>query len=366
MLWRRATGMANPAPTRIPNPLARSLLTPVSIRMFERPAPPRRKKPFSAGNQVSAARKLVICKCASLPASVPPCPTADTLPPSRRFGLRATPALTMFSATSEVLSVAVCRLSLKVIVWPFTLYFAPNPGPMPLPMYQWDQGFPDRSASAAVANPAIAKDKPATAAMRQDEFMTPPWIDRRLWVSDRSRLSVTRILHPASRPVKQARELHVRDQSVGHGLDDLPVGTGETVVSLEAHQRAQPLDHPAQLRARVPAFIVHFVRLGELVQPRDQRRQHAQPLERRILEHEREQLAPGLDASVLALVADSLRVEQRFVELQQRVPQLVELGGVGLGHGVPVYRNRPSWGRIAGFPLRGLTPGSSSGPREAS
>src|SRR5213592_19084 len=180
MLWRRATGMANPAPTRIPNPLDRSLLAPVSIRMFERPAPPRRKKPFSAGNQVSAARKLVICKCASLPASVPPCPTADPLSPTRRFGLKAIPALTMFSATSEVLSVAVCSSSSKLIHRPFTLYFAPNPGPMPLPMYQWDHGFSYRSGSAAAADPAIAHDRPATAAMRRDEFMTPPRFDRRL------------------------------------------------------------------------------------------------------------------------------------------------------------------------------------------
>jgi hypothetical protein len=46
---------------------------------------------------------------------LPLCPTADPLNPTRRFGLRAIPALTMFSATSDDLSVAPCRRSLKVI-----------------------------------------------------------------------------------------------------------------------------------------------------------------------------------------------------------------------------------------------------------
>src|SRR6266513_6254097 len=171
MLWRRATGSAYPAPTRIPNPWAVLLLTPVSLSMLESPAPPRRKKPFSAGNQVSAARKLLICSCASLPLSLPICEAADPLNPNRRFGLRAIPALTTFSATSGDLSVAPCSPSSKVNDRPFSLYFAPNPAPMPLPMYQWDQGFSYRAGSAAVANPATAQDKPATAAMRRDEFM---------------------------------------------------------------------------------------------------------------------------------------------------------------------------------------------------
>src|SRR5712691_10022395 len=166
---------------------------------------------------------------------------------------------------------------------------------------------------------------------------------------------------PASRAEirQQARELHVRDQRVGHGFDDLPVGTGEPAVALEAHQRAQLVDHAAHLAAHVLA-----VSLGELVEPRDQRRQHAQPFERRIPEHEIQELAPGFDASVLALVADALGVEQRFVELQQRVPQLVVVGGICLGHGVPVYRNRPSWGQIPGFPPRPYSPSgsTSSGP----
>jgi hypothetical protein len=41
------------------------------------------------------------------------------------------------------------------------------------------------------------------------------------------------------------------------------------------------------------------------------------------------------------------------VELQQRVAQFAVLGDIGLGHGVPVYRNRPKWGRIVGIPTLG-------------
>ncbi len=110
----------------------------------------------------------MICRCVSLPAILPNCATADTLPPSRRFGLRATPALTRLIPRSDDLSVAPCRRSSKLIDWPFTLYFALNPAPMPLPTYQWPPGYEGSASAAAdaVANPAIAHDRPATAAMR--------------------------------------------------------------------------------------------------------------------------------------------------------------------------------------------------------
>src|SRR2546428_714590 len=83
--------------------------------------------------------------------------------PSRRFGLRATPALTRLIPKSDDLSVAPCRRSSKLIDWPFTLYFALNPAPMPVPTYQWPPGY-EGSASAAAeagANPGIPQDKPA-------------------------------------------------------------------------------------------------------------------------------------------------------------------------------------------------------------
>src|ERR1041384_105474 len=104
MLWGLATGRGDPAPTRIPNPLTRSLPTAAAVKMFDSPA------------------------------------AADPLNPNRRVGLKAIPALTMFSARSGDLSVAPCRRSSKVIDCPFTLYFAPNPGPMPVPTYQWAPG----------------------------------------------------------------------------------------------------------------------------------------------------------------------------------------------------------------------------------
>src|SRR5712664_229938 len=135
--------------------------------MLDGPAPPRTKKPRSAGNQVTVAKKLLICMCASLPAILPICATNDPLNPTRRLGLRAIPALMMFPATSEDLSVAPCRASLKLTDCPFSLNFAPNPAPRPVPTYQWDHTESDRSASAAAdagANPAIAQDRPPIAA----------------------------------------------------------------------------------------------------------------------------------------------------------------------------------------------------------
>src|SRR5258706_216990 len=124
---------------------------------------------------------------------------------------------------------------------------------------------------------------------------------------------------------------------VGRCLDDLPIRLGKAPVPLEAHQLPQPVDPPAHLRARVLVLSG-----GELVEPRDQRRQHPQPFEVRVPQHQIQQLAPGFDAPVHPLVADALGVEQSLVEPEQRVAQLVVLGGVGLDHGIPVYRNRPN------------------------
>src|SRR6266513_80091 len=198
MLWRPATCSAYPAPTRSPNPPVRLEVVPLSIRMLDSPPPPRTKNPFSAGNQVTAAKSWLICRCAILPV----CATADPRNTTRRLRLKATPPLTMFKAMSGLLSVAFCKPSSNVIDRPFTLYFAPNPGPKPVPTYQWDHRLSDQSGSAALATPAIAQDKPATAAMRHDKFMISPRIHRRLLATDRSRLSVIRILHPVSRLVK--------------------------------------------------------------------------------------------------------------------------------------------------------------------
>src|SRR5258708_2373251 len=145
--------------------------------MLDGPAPPRTKNPFSAGNQVAVAKKLLICMCASLPAILPICETADTLSPTRRFGLKAMPPLTMLRATSPDLSVAPRRASSKLTDCPFSLNFAPNPAPRPVPTYQWDHMLSDLSASAAAdagANPAIAQDKPPIATMRQNEFIVSP------------------------------------------------------------------------------------------------------------------------------------------------------------------------------------------------
>src|SRR6266849_635045 len=174
MLWCPAICSAYPAPTRSPNPPVRLEVVPLLIRMLDGPPPPRTKKPRSAGNQVTVARKLLICMCASLPAILPICDTNDMLSPTRRLGVRAMPPLTMFPATSEDLSVAPCRASSKLTDCPFSLNFAPNPAPSPVPTYQWDHMLSDLSASAAAdagAKPAIAQDKPPMAAMRQNEFM---------------------------------------------------------------------------------------------------------------------------------------------------------------------------------------------------
>ena len=46
-----------------------------------------------------------------------------------------------------------------------------------------------------------------------------------------------------------------------------------------------------------------------------------------MLEHEPEQLAAGLDAAVLPLVADLLGVEQRLVQLEDAAAQLGDKSG---------------------------------------
>src|SRR6266851_3639685 len=105
--------------------------------------------------------------------------TADPLNPTRRLGVMAIPPLTMLRATSGDLSVAPCIASSKLKDRPFSLNFAPNPAPMPVPTYQprplpSDLSGGPSAPTAAGANPAIAQDKPPIPAMRQEKFMVSP------------------------------------------------------------------------------------------------------------------------------------------------------------------------------------------------
>src|SRR5437870_11347928 len=53
--------------------------------------------------------------------------------------LRRPPRSTLFPYTTLFRSVAPCRRSSKLIVCPFSLYFAPSPGPMPVPTYRSEE-----------------------------------------------------------------------------------------------------------------------------------------------------------------------------------------------------------------------------------